>query len=131
MKKVAIGLCGSHRTGKTTLAKEVSCKTGLKFIQTSTSEVFAQNGLDPSEPMDFSTRIWIQNKVVSAAEEVWKGAGERFITDRTPIDMMAYTLADIDGASSVDFAVLSPNSSSPFSFALSMPCISSALDPPE
>jgi hypothetical protein len=106
MKNIAIGLCGSHRTGKTTLAKEVARKTGLQFIQTSTSAVFSKNGLNPSEPMDSDTRIWIQNKVVSAAEEVWDAASGGFITDRTPIDMMAYTLADIDGASTVDFFAL-------------------------
>lgn len=106
MKKKGIGLCGSHRTGKTTLAKEIAEKTGLEFIETSTSEVFSRNGLHPSEPMDFATRIWIQNKVVSVAEKVWSDAQERFITDRTPIDMMAYTLADIDGTSSVDFPAL-------------------------
>jgi predicted ATPase len=106
MEEIVIGLCGSHRTGKTTLAKEVARKTGLEFVQTSTSEVFLQNGLNPSEPMDFNTRIWIQNKVVSAAEEVWRAVQGRFITDRTPIDMMAYTLADIDGTSSVDFFAL-------------------------
>jgi hypothetical protein len=106
MKKNGIGLCGSHRTGKTTLAKEVALTLELDFVQTSTSEVFAENGLNPSEPMDFNTRIWIQNKVVSAAEQVWKSTKGTFITDRTPIDMMAYTLADIDGASSVDFDAL-------------------------
>jgi hypothetical protein len=37
---------------------------------------------------------------------VWSDAREKFITDRTPIDMMAYTLADIDGKSSVDFSAL-------------------------
>jgi len=106
MKKNGIGLCGSHRTGKTTLAKEVALKMGLDFVQTSTSDVFSENGLNPSEPMDFDTRIWIQNKIISAAEQVWKTAQKRFITDRTPIDMMAYTLADIDGSSSVNFAAL-------------------------
>ena len=106
MKKKGIGLCGSHRTGKTTLAKDIAARLGIDFVQTSTSEVFSENGLDPSKPMDFNTRIWIQNKVVSVAEKVWEAAQGQFITDRTPIDMMAYTLADIDGASSVDFAAL-------------------------
>lgn len=106
MKKYGIGLCGSHRTGKTTLAKEVAVKMGLDFVQTSTSEVFSENGLNPSDPMDFTTRIWIQNKVVSAAEQVWRTARGIFITDRTPIDMMAYTLADIVGSSAVDFTAL-------------------------
>ncbi|MCB2183857.1 MAG: ATP-binding protein [Desulfobulbaceae bacterium] len=101
-----IGLCGSHRTGKTTLARVIAERTGMEFLQTTTSDVFAGNGLNPSEPMDFTTRIWIQQKVVDAAEEVWQGAVGSFITDRTPIDMMAYTLADIQGKTEVDFAAL-------------------------
>lgn len=97
-----IGLCGSHRTGKTTLAGRISEKAGMVFIRTTTSEVFAANGLNPASPMDFSTRIWIQHKVVDAAEAVWRRAEAPFISDRTPIDMMAYTLADIQGKTEVD-----------------------------
>lgn len=98
-----IGLCGSHRTGKTTLAREIAAQTGKEFIQTSTSEVFAENGLNPSDPMDFVTRIWIQDKVVSAAEAIWSKASGPFVTDRTPLDMIAYTMADIQGKTEVDF----------------------------
>jgi predicted ATPase len=105
MKK-GIGLCGSHRTGKTTLAREIAARTGVDFLRTTTSEVFASNGLDPSAAMDFHTRLWIQHKVVEAAEAVWQNAAGPFISDRTPIDMMAYTLADIQGGTAVDFAEL-------------------------
>ncbi|MFH1218100.1 MAG: AAA family ATPase [Pseudomonadota bacterium] len=101
-----IGLCGSHRTGKTTLAGAMSEKAGIDFVRTTTSEVFAENGLDPASPMDFSTRIWIQHKVVNAAEAVWQQAAGSFISDRTPIDMMAYTLADIQGKTEVDYLQL-------------------------
>ena len=99
-------MCGSHRTGKTTLARLIAEQTGMEFVQTTTSEVFAQNGLHPSEPMEFSTRIWIQHKVVEAAEKVWQDASGPFISDRTPIDMMAYTLADIQGKTELDFTAL-------------------------
>lgn len=101
-----IGLCGSHRTGKTTLAREIAARIGMEFLVTTTSEVFARNGLDPSAPMDFTTRLWIQHKVVEAAEAVWQAASGPFISDRTPIDMMAYTLADIQGGTVVDFTEL-------------------------
>lgn len=103
---MAIGFCGSHRTGKTTLARETAEYISLPFVETSTSAVFAANGLSPSEPMDFDTRLWIQDKVVAAAEEVWRAEPGPFITDRTPIDMMAYTLADINGAVAVDYPTL-------------------------
>lgn len=101
-----IGLCGSHRTGKTTLAACVSKEAKIPFLQTTTSEVFAAHGLDPAAPMDFITRLRIQHEVVAAAEEIWGAARGPFVSDRTPIDMMAYTLADIQGATHVDFAQL-------------------------
>jgi hypothetical protein len=101
-----IGLCGSHRTGKTTLAEAISIKTGMPFVKTGTSEVFKENGLDPSGPMDFKQRIWIQHKILDAAEKLWHDGQKQFITDRTPLDMAAYTLADIQGATDVDFIEL-------------------------
>lgn len=103
-----IGLCGSHRTGKTTLAVAVAKKLEIPFVRTDTSRVFAENGLHPSDPLDFKTRIRIQHLVVNAASDVWNSvaASGAFITDRTPIDMMAYTLADIQGQTDVDFKEL-------------------------
>jgi hypothetical protein len=97
-----IGLCGSHRTGKTTLAEAVSSNTGMPFLRTGTSQVFQQYGLDPAQPMDFKKRIWIQQRILDAAENMWKAEERQFITDRTPLDMMAYTLADIQGTTTVD-----------------------------
>jgi hypothetical protein len=98
-----VGLCGSHRTGKTTLAEAISQRSGMPFLRTVTSEVFQQCGLDPSMPMDFKKRLWIQHKILDAAEKIWQTEEEQFITDRTPLDMMAYTLADIQGTTEVDF----------------------------
>jgi len=98
-----IGLCGSHRTGKTTLAEAISKRTGMPFLKTVTSEVFQQCGLDPSRPMDFKKRLGIQHKILDAAEKIWQTKEAQFITDRTPLDMMAYTLADIQGTTEVNF----------------------------
>ncbi|ALG66970.1 AAA family ATPase [Beggiatoa leptomitoformis] len=98
-----IGLCGSHRTGKTTLAQAIADKTGLAFLATSTSAVFREYGLDPAKPMDFRTRLWIQQRVLTSATMSWHDAPTDFITDRTPIDFMAYTLSDIQGITEVDF----------------------------
>jgi len=99
-----IGICGSHRTGKTTLAEAISKKTGIPFLKTSTSAVFEQHGLDPAQPLDFKTRLWIQQRVIEAAVEVWKQGA--FVTDRTPLDFMAYTLAECQGDTTVDFKEL-------------------------
>jgi hypothetical protein len=103
---MTIGLCGSHRTGKTTLAEEISQRTGIPFVKTSTTGVFREHGLDPSRPMEFHRRLWIQHKILDAAEKAWNSGHRQFITDRTPLDMAAYTLADIQGSTEVDFGGL-------------------------
>ncbi|OIP78788.1 MAG: AAA family ATPase [Oscillatoriales cyanobacterium CG2_30_44_21] len=102
-----LGLCGAHRTGKTTLAIALSSQLNIPFVRTTTSQVFAQLGLDPAETMDFKTRLFVQNHVLDAAGQVWQGAASPFISDRTPIDMIAYTLGDIQGKTEVDFDLLS------------------------
>ncbi len=101
-----IGLCGSHRTGKTTLGESISRKTGMPFVRTSTSEVFKECGLDPSKPIEFVKRLWIQHKILDAAEKEWEAEHREFITDRTPLDMAAYTLADIQGSTQVEIREL-------------------------
>ena len=102
-----LGLCGAHRTGKTTLAIALSSHLNIPFVRTTTSQVFAQLGLDPAEPMDFQTRLFVQNHVLDAAEQVWQNSATPFVSDRTPIDMIAYTLGDIQGKTEVDFDLLS------------------------
>ncbi|MCL1491403.1 MAG: ATP-binding protein [Pseudanabaena sp. Salubria-1] len=102
-----LGLCGAHRTGKTTLAIAISSHLNIPFVRTTTSQVFAQLGLDPAEPMDFQTRLFVQNHVLDAAEQVWQNSATPFVSDRTPIDMIAYTLGDIQGKTEVDFDLLS------------------------
>ena len=42
-----IGLVGSHRTGKTTLARAFAEDSGIPFVETSTAEVFRRLGYDP------------------------------------------------------------------------------------
>lgn len=101
-----LGLCGAHRTGKTTLAIAISSQLNIPFVRTTTSQVFAQLGLDPAEPMDFKTRLFVQNHVLDAAEQIWQSSANPFISDRTPIDMIAYTLGDIQGKTDVDIDLL-------------------------
>jgi hypothetical protein len=101
-----LGLCGAHRTGKTTMAIALGDRLNIPFVRTTTSQVFAQLGLDPAEPMDFKTRLFVQNHVLDAAEQVWQSSCRPFVSDRTPIDMIAYTLGDIQGKTEVDFDLL-------------------------
>jgi predicted ATPase len=101
-----IGLCGSHRTGKTTLAMALAARSGKSVLKTQTSAVFAAQGLDPAQVMNFKTRLWIQGLILEDAQNLWKNQSHSFIADRTPLDMLAYTLADIQGATEVDYVAL-------------------------
>jgi hypothetical protein len=101
-----IGLAGAHRTGKTTLAQAVSRTRGIPFAKTDTAALFKQRGLTPCQSLDFKTRLQIQQHILTAAFEIWETQPATFITDRTPLDFMAYTLADIQGATEVNFTSL-------------------------
>lgn len=101
-----IGLCGSHRTGKTTLASALAARCGKSVLKTQTSAVFAAHNLDPAQEMDFKTRLWIQGHILDDAQGLWEKQTQAFIADRTPLDMLAYTLADIQGVTEVDHQAL-------------------------
>ena len=91
-----ISLAGSHRSGKTTLAKAYAEEFGLQFLPTQSSQVFKRLGLDPQSDYRFSDRLFIQNEILMDAIDIYKSAStNRCITDRSPIDMLAYMMADI------------------------------------
>lgn len=93
-----LGLCGAHRTGKTSLARLYAQKTGIKFLETSVSAIFRDLGYDASVTYDFDTRLTIQEEVLKRVDAKYaEHAGTEFITDRTPLDMAAYLLADAIG----------------------------------
>lgn len=95
---MTFGLAGAHRTGKTTLAREYAKKHGWKFAETSVSAIFKELGVDPQDKFDFTTRLSIQETILSRLQEFYRAnAGNNVITDRTPIDMMAYTMAEAIG----------------------------------
>lgn len=95
---MTIGLCGAHRTGKTTLAREFARKRGVPFVETSVSAIWRELGYDPATTYDFATRLSVQEEILARVDRIYsEHAGEDFITDRTPLDMAAYTLGDAIG----------------------------------
>ena len=91
-----IGLCGAHGTGKTTLAIALSQKLGIPYIPIDASNVFLEHKFHPSDKLDIRTRLFLQQKILAKAEDIWFDVDEpSFICDRTPLDMAAYMLADV------------------------------------
>lgn len=92
---MSVGLCGAHRTGKTTLAREFAHRHNIQFVETSVSAIWREMGLDPAASYDFETRLVVQEEILKRVDaKLAHYAGLDFITDRTPLDMAAYTLAD-------------------------------------
>lgn len=102
LRKKAIGLCGAHRVGKTSLAEALGDALQFPFVKTTTSEVFKNRGIKPDAPMTMETRLSIQRQILQAAATLWSLETGRFVTDRTPLDMAAYTLADIQGTTKLE-----------------------------
>lgn len=91
-----IGLCGAQRTGKSTLVTAYSQETGTPALYTGVSGVFADMGLDPKADYPLTQRLEIQRRVLDRLEKQYRSVcSEPFIADRTPIDLIAYTLADV------------------------------------
>lgn len=88
------GLAGSHRSGKTTLAKAISEELGITYVSNSFGESCRKYGVDPVAPMNLTDRVAIQNKILKDHLEFCLANTEAVIVDRTPIDYLAYTLAE-------------------------------------
>jgi hypothetical protein len=90
-----LGLTGSHRSGKSTLAKAFADESGVKYVATGATATFERVGFDPKKDYDFATRLMIQREILRDCDRLYEKSGVRFITDRTPIDFLGYTLADV------------------------------------
>lgn len=93
-----IGLCGSHRVGKSTLAKAFALRGSIPYVQTSGSEVFEILGKDPKIDYPIDVRIGIQEAILYAFELQYAKARSTatvWVADRTPIDIASYLVADI------------------------------------
>lgn len=91
-----IGIAGSHRTGKTTLARTFAETSGLYFLESKVSDTFRRLGYDPRKDYPFEDRLFLQYQILYDMERQYTEAPTAyFITDRTPIDVYAYLLADV------------------------------------
>lgn len=90
------GITGSHGSGKTTLAKALADSLGVDFMPSDITGIAKSLGYDPVAPMTLNERIVMQQRILEAfTKKLDDLAGTATVIDRTPIDMMAYTLAEV------------------------------------
>lgn len=96
-----IGLVGAHRVGKTTLARSYAERIGGVYLDASVTKIIRAAGYDPAGAgsYDFATRLDVQEIVLQSVCRIYAAAhpGLPVITDRTPLDMLGYTMAEAIG----------------------------------
>lgn len=98
-----LGVCGTHRVGKSTLVKKWAKKNDIEFIPLDVSGVIKQTvGTYCDGVNDLDTRLTAQRALVDACHERFMYRRTPFITDRTPMDVAAYTMADMMQGSMTD-----------------------------
>lgn len=88
-----IGISGVHRTGKTTLARELAKQLGLPFIPVDASGYFKELGLDPKDDMSCADLMLVQRNILEGSREKW-GVTTGFVSDRTSIDFAVYAVTN-------------------------------------
>lgn len=86
-----IGLAGAQGTGKSTLAKRLAIKYGYEFIDAGVGELMSKLGVVVGRQMPLFERLQVQLAVAHHIADKSHGSGS-FVMDRTPLDVMAYTI---------------------------------------
>lgn len=94
-----LGIAGAHRVGKSTLAKAFADEHDMDYLSTEVGSVFEELGLDPAVTYDFSTRLKVQRAILRHVDKLYGAVEDRdnTITDRTPLDLLIYTYAEVAG----------------------------------
>ena len=98
-----IGFAGAHRTGKSTLAERVANELDYVYLPVNVANDSVWDSFNPHEYFTFAERIEVQERLLNAMEIVlYKKTDDNnsYITDRTPIDILAYLLSNIDQTTS-------------------------------
>ncbi|AMB48344.1 hypothetical protein [Methylobacterium sp. AMS5] len=90
------GFAGASRTGKSTLCRLLSEGLSLHYHTFNTAEIMKEKGFNLVDPtLPFSVRIDAQEAYLDHYEEMMRKLPRPAITDRTPLCLAGYLLADI------------------------------------
>ena len=88
-------LIGAHRSGKSTLARLTAEKMGIHFHISNASAVMREKGINMVADMSAEERLMAQNILLDIYLEQLGAAPRPAITDRSPLDMAAYMMAEV------------------------------------
>ena len=86
---------GSHRSGKTTLAKAVAQELDIPFYETRSGDVLKAAGINLVGNLSIEDRMAAQELLLDHHVKTLAELPRPLIVDRCPLDMFAYTLAEI------------------------------------
>lgn len=92
------GISGVHGSGKTTLAKELAKVYGFPYVESTARKLFADRSLDVNAPLELDERLTLQEFILEAAVRDYDRIEGPFVTDRTPLDFLAYMMAEVSRA---------------------------------
>lgn len=91
-----VGLCGAHRSGKTTLGTAFAAQhIEFKFVATSVSDLMRSRGWNPAHDYPIEERLVMQDAILDDLDRLYASCEPFTVVDRTPLDAAAYLLADV------------------------------------
>ncbi|CAO3459581.1 hypothetical protein [Azospirillum argentinense] len=90
-----IGINGAHRSGKSTLAKALSERLGLPYLDANVTPELLARGFDQVAPMSAERRLACQEMRLELFAAKIAAAPRPCITDRSFLDIAAYSLAEL------------------------------------
>lgn len=100
-----IGLCGAHRTGKSTLGKAVAKDLNVGLMEhNEAGKILASMNLSLDHVWSLEDRFEFQTRLLDAFEKSLQEVsedGHTFVTDRTPLDIAAYLFCEVQKAGGV------------------------------